>query len=107
MSEQKVFRKFRQINRVAGHDYMAKEIRYVEVEPGWVKSVILFDDGTSKDGPTVAEKFFKMNMDGFDVPFKARDGSQQKSRYTGMTESKCFEEIVEPTTPTEEKKSTR
>ncbi len=95
MSVLKVLRRFRQINRVKDHDYLAKEIHFVEVGPGRVKFVIVFDDDTMADGPTLDEKFFKMNVEGFDIPFVDKDGKDQKSHYAGMGESKCWEEIVE------------
>lgn len=100
MSEQKLVRKFRQINRKKPHEYLAKEVHFVEVEPGKIRTVIVFDDDTHVEGVTVDEKIHRRNLEGFDIVSKGKDGIEVVvARHIGMLESKCWEEIFDVVPP--------
>ncbi len=100
MSEHRSVRKFRQINRIPPFEYLAKEIHFVEVEPGKIRSIMIFDDDTRIEGPTVDEKIHKMNIEGFDIVSKGKDGVEiVTARHTGMLENKAWEEIFDTVPP--------
>lgn len=88
----KLLRRFKQVfeGEVA---YLAKEICYLELESGLIKQVCLLKDGSTYEGPVTDEKSYKLNMEGFDIISKRKDGSEFRARVTGMLEDKAFEEI--------------
>ena len=102
MSEN-VTRKFRQINRVKHHEYLAKEIHFTEVSPGKIRTIMVLDDDSRVDGITVDEKIHRMNLIGFDIVSSGKDGIEVvTAHHVGMLENKAWEEIFDALPPTQE-----
>lgn len=94
MSEPKLLRRFKQVFGGLS-EYLAEEVCYFEVESDRIKSVFRLKNGSTHEGPTTSKKNYELSMEGYDIVYVRRDGSESRSRVVGMLENSAFEEIKE------------